>query len=364
MRDEQIKVLIVEDVRSVALALASLLSPFDVVGMAGNGREALRLIRAHEPDVITMDIVLPDVDGIALTRDILAERQVPIIIVSAQVEPERQRLVFDALRTGAYDVIAKSKLLPSHGDSKTAARLVRLVRSAAHRETHPAGSRGRAERRRKDAAAKPTRASGGRRERRRGSPASYAGPPLVAIGASTGGPPLLREILCDLGSAPGGSFLIAQHMAEGFTDGLVRWLDHQSPLQIRTASAGAQPESGCVYFPPTTHHLLLGRDGTLRLEPCGGETICPSVDRLFHSVADVAGARGIGVLLTGMGADGADGLSAMHDRGGLTAVQDKDSCVVSSMPRSALERCPDHAVLPKVEIAPGLLEQIVAVASR
>ena len=216
MEDQSIRVLIVEDSKSTGRALAHLLQSFAVVGIAGTGKEALRMFARHKPDVITMDIHLPDTDGLALTKQILQNRKVPIIVISSMVSPERQGLVFEALRAGAYDVVAKSRFFDTQGRARPRQKLRRLIRAAVH-EHHKTATRASY---RKPLAAQSS------------DPSSRAAPSILAIGASTGGPAVLSDLLSALDVNIKVPILVAQHMAEGFVEGF-RSEDHTSELQSR-----------------------------------------------------------------------------------------------------------------------------------
>lgn len=333
MDDRLVKLLIVDDSRAAAAMLSRVLSPFSVVGTAGTGAEALRLCAETRPDVITMDINLPDTDGLTLTRRILGHRRVPIIVVSTVVSPDNQQIVFEALRAGAYDVVAKARFFDGAGAHGEAERLVRLVRSAAF---------GAAAGRQAAVAAREPVSVAGRRS-------------VVAMGVSTGGPPLLHDVFRALPAAFPAPILVAQHMARGFMEGLAHWLDGQTSLNVRTASHGEVPAAGAVYLPPSGFHLEVAQGGMLLLAAAGAEGHCPSVNRLFESVARVHGPAAICLLLSGMGSDGADGLLAARHAGALTAVQDRDSSIVYGMPGAALRLGAAGDVLPAGGIAGWLL---------
>jgi two-component system chemotaxis response regulator CheB len=183
---------------------------------------------------------------------------------------------------------------------------------------------------------------------------------MVAIGASTGGPAVLRTVLSGLGSDFPAPVLVAQHMAEGFIEGFVRWLDTQTDAGVRIAQAGERPQPAVAYFPPSGHHLTVARHGALDVVPCDGQGPCPSVNRLFRSVADHSGPRALCLLLTGMGSDGAEGLLQAEQSNALTAVQDEETSVVFGMPREALRLGATSCVLSEGEMIPWLVRHVGA----
>jgi two-component system chemotaxis response regulator CheB len=335
MDDRDIKVLVVEDSRSTAMALTRLLSTFNIVGVAATGEDALRLFTRLKPDVVTMDIVLPDMNGIELTRQLLVRRHVPIVIISALVEPARQQLIFDALRAGAFDVVPKSRFLTEKGSSDAGQRFVRLLRTAASRRkptgmAHPAVSEGKK---------------------------NYGKRDILTIGASTGGTAALSTIYSGLTPDFPLPILVAQHMSKGFTEAFVTWLDSHVPITVRIGKEGEIPAPGIAYLPPSGYHLSLVRPGSIHLVPATDEGPCPSVDMLFEAVAEVYGSRGIYLLLTGMGADGASGLLTAKRQRGLTAIQDEETSTIFGMPQAALQAGAAEIILPLPQISAWLAAQ-------
>ncbi len=344
MEDQSIKVMIVDDSRSTAMFLAHRLDCFKIVGIAENGEDALRMNAKLKPDVITMDINLPDMNGLELTRQILEHRSVGIIVVSALLSPDRQELVFEALQAGAYDAIAKSKLLADES-SPTSQKLMRLVRSAARRRqlqsetpAEPAHS----------FAPTPFQAALQTQQRQ-----------VVAMGAATGGPAALREVLSALKSNFKAPVLVAQHMTDSFSLGLVKWLNAQTPLKVCTAENGQTLEPASVYFAPNGYHLTVSTRRCIKLHSHRGEQgPCPSVNLLFQSVALAYGNQALCLLMTGMGTDGARGLLTAKEHNCLTAVQDEASSVAFGMPQQALQLGATRTILPLPKIASWLALQI------
>lgn len=335
--DQDIKILIVEDSYSTSMALKHMLQKFQVTDVASSGAGALRAYQEQKPHVVTVDINLPDMDGLALTRSMLELGNASIVVVSALVSPDNQGIVFDALQAGAYDVVSKSRLLGKDGLAYRGERLAMLMRAAAARQQGRITRRGDAAKSQPRPRVQPT----GEKPTRL-APASRARPPadlsqrnLVAIGSSTGGPTVLKEIFAQLPKDFSMSILVAQHMAEGFTEGLVYWLNTHSDLDVRITQDGERPLPGCGYFPPSGHNLTIDRGGCLRLERCGGSGPCPSVDLLFGSVAKSCAATSVCLLLTGMGSDGAAGMLEAKKRNALTVAQDEATSLVFGMPGSA-----------------------------
>jgi two-component system chemotaxis response regulator CheB len=333
-----IKLLIVDDSKSTARLLRSLFSAFNVVGVAANGQEALDLNSKLRPDVITMDLHLPDMDGLELTRQILANRRVSIIVISSLLSGKRQNLVFEALRAGAYDAVPKSNLV-SDNSEQSSNRFTKLITAAAKRQFSL----------RKNNLIKPSVL------RIREKASSKKVRKIVAIGASTGGPAALRTIFSSLTGGFGLPIVVAQHMAESFVRGFVGWLNTQTRLEVRIAQAGQILNPAVVYFPPAGHHISISPASRIVLEPHHGDNeLCPAIDLLFYSVAKVYREKAICLLLTGMGADGAQGLLTAKRCSCLTAVQDEPSSVIFGMPQQALKLGATRRVLPLGQIAEWL----------
>ena len=344
----KIKVVVAEDSASARELLVSILSAdpqLKVIGQARDGEEAVALVARLRPDVVTMDIVMPGMGGLEATRRIMASNPVPIVIVSASWKALEVKSTFETIRAGALAVLSKPSGPGSPDFERSAERLRRTVVAMSQVKvvTHrPAGS---------ERPSTPERSS-----RDPGAPSLS----VVAIGASTGGPEALRELLTLLPKELPVPVLVAQHLSAGFLDGLLSWLAESTGQRVERAVAGQSPLPGRIYFAPEEEHLELSPSGRLVLTPAGDQDLlCPSADRLLSSVALVHGPRAAGVVLTGMGKDGAQGLKAMHDRGALTFAQDKPSSVVYGMPGEALRLGAATYVLPPRLIA-HLLEQTLA----
>ncbi|HEU4383553.1 MAG TPA: chemotaxis-specific protein-glutamate methyltransferase CheB [Anaeromyxobacteraceae bacterium] len=307
---------------------------FEVVASAADGNEAALLAKQLRPDVITMDINMPDADGFSGIARIMAETPTPILVLT--VNPE-ETVGFRALSLGALDILEKPQAdadLDDYGATlRSRLRLLAGVRVIRHlrglRAPRPAPAR-----------------VGARAE-------------VVVVGASLGGPRALAALLRALPAGFAAPVLVVQHIAEGFTDGLANWLDQESRLTVRTARDGDRLGPGLVLLAPTGHHLVLSR-GLARLSdapPVDG--FRPSVTPLFLSAAEAYGSRVCSVILTGMGRDGAEGLKAVKRAGGQTIAQDEASSAVFGMPRAAIETGSVDRVLPLEEI-PRALQELTA----
>jgi len=355
---KMIKVLIVDDSRVAQEFLAHILSSdpvIHVVGVVGDGADALAAVQAKQPDVITMDIHMPQVDGFEATRAIMESTPTPIVIVSASVRAKDAIATFQALEAGALAVVLRPPGI-GHPDYEAAARdLVQTVKLMSEIKVMKRARRTTSERLHAGplAISLPPVAA---------SPAVAAQPPtshavqMIAIGASIGGPPVLHKILSLLPPNLPVPLLIVQHIAPGFVEGFVDWLSEASHFPLHIAIHGKQPWPGHGYVAPDGAHL--GIDGANRLvlsahAPENGSR--PSVAYLFRSMAQVLGPASIGILLTGMGRDGADGLKMLKDKGAITIAQDAASSVVHGMPGEAIKLGAATYILPPEGIATALV---------
>jgi two-component system chemotaxis response regulator CheB len=355
-----IRVVVVDDSPTARKLLVTLLQSaggIQVVGVAADGEEAVRLTKRLRPDLVTMDVFMPKMDGLEATRHIMRHTPTPIVIVTASLERDDVDVAFEALRSGALTAVRK----PSMALPETCEQVIQSVRLMA--EVPVVHRWGRDEKSYPDVKL-PDPVSPAKPAPARGEPA----PPLtsaqqrvqvVGIASSTGGPAALAAIL---GALPGDyalPILIVQHVTNGFTVGLAEWLNGETPLRVRVATYGDIPEPGVVLIAPDDHHMQVNRLGNVALSqesPYRG--LRPSANYLFHSLASVHGPRAMGVVLTGMGDDGAEGMQALHQAGGLTLAQDKASCVVYGMPREAVTRNAVDMVLPLHQISDVLRQQV------
>jgi two-component system chemotaxis response regulator CheB len=366
-----ITVLVVEDSLLHCDLLTHILNSdpeIQVVGSARNGVEALDAVRKYRPSVVTMDIVMPIMDGIEATRCIMETQPVPIVIVSALLSAQETEKTRQALAAGAVATIEKPPG-PAHADHvRHAKQLVRLVKTMSEIKTVRRWSSkcGQsslpgapttsvvdntpsdlpAERKAGQSASATFEAATGQqvRELQQNAPAQLrVGEPrpldlkLIVMGASTGGPPVLRTILAQVAPHLSVPVLVVQHISPGFLDGLRHWLQETTGLPTLIATDGIKALPGHVYLAPDEQHMGITSGGRIVLSTASAESgLCPSVAHLFDSVAQTCPRTTAGILLTGMGRDGAEQLKQMRDKGALTIAQDKDSSVVHGMPGEAI----------------------------
>ncbi len=316
-----------------------------VVGEARNGEEAISLCERLRPNIITMDIRMPRMDGYEAIRWIMAERPRPIVVLTSTQSEIELGVSYRAIDAGALTVMGKPHGLP--GDDPEADQLIATLKALA--EVKVVRRRPWLQKER------PSSVVGRTRCVKAGAPVR-----LIAIGASTGGPPSLQGILQGLPADLAVPIVAVQHISRGFTAGLARWLSETTPLRVKVADPGEPLAPGTVYLAPEDRHLLVTQNSSAMLStaaPVGG--FRPSVTVLFESVAEHYGAGAIGVLLTGMGDDGARGLKAMHDAGAHTIAQDEASSIVFGMPKEAIALGATREVLPLEQIA-GRLANLLA----
>jgi two-component system chemotaxis response regulator CheB len=341
-----IRTLLIDDSPMVLHILQRMLSRFpeiQVVGTAANGREALDLLPALNPDVICVDLHMPIMDGLEFTREAMNSYPRPILVVSVSVEPGSPN-IFRLLEAGAVDILPKPRDILGANLDKLANELVSKIRIL---------SGVRVFRRHNNASV--------------ATPAAMARPPvslprpqtlprMVVIGASTGGPQALREILGSLHANFPLPVVCVQHIGSSFLSEMVMWLAEICPLPVRKAAHGEAPQAGIIYFAPEDVHLELDNDGgrfVLSLAaPIDGHR--PSVTVTMRAAARCFGAGAVGVLLTGMGRDGADGMADIAEAGGITIAQDEASSTVYGMPKQAVELGAVQHILPLEQIAPVL----------
>lgn len=324
----RVRVMVVEDspvVRDFLTHILNLAPDLQVVGVAHDGEQAIAMACDTRPDVITMDIHMPRMNGFEATRRIMETHATPIVIVSGSSSVEESVTAFRALEVGAVAVVPRPHGLGHPEFASSTARLVETVRLMAgvkvvRRWPQRGGDIG---------SAPPVAPVLARSDVR-----------LVAIGASTGGPAALVTILSALPKKTlPFPVLIVQHICDGFTAGLREWLEQASGLPVHIAVPGELPLSGHVYVAPKGFHMGVRSSGHITLDaapPENGQR--PSIEYLFRSVAAGFGIHAVGILLTGMGTDGAEALKLIRDCGGMTIAQDEASSVVHGMPGEAIRR--------------------------
>ncbi len=314
----EIRVLLADDSPTMRRALTVLLAQdprLEVVGTARDGEEVLQMARFLKPDVISMDVQMPKLDGLEATRQIIDSCPTRIVVVSSHSADAEMNISFNAIQAGALEIFAKPTVSTPAELADWGARLADLLVKVAEMplklvhasETHSSLIL---------------------------EPGSF---PLEIFGlaASTGGPPVLVELLGKLPAALPIPLLIAQHITQGFTDGFQRWLSRSCQLKVETAEAGQRPRPGYAYLAPDGRHLEVEKGVFKTEKPTVG--FCPSGNRLLSSLALNYGSRAGGAVLTGMGEDGGRGLLEIKQAGGITAAQAESSCLVYGMPRFAKE---------------------------
>ena len=330
-----LKVLVVDDSLTARQLLTSIINrsgDMEVVGEASNGEQAYRLVSELSPDVLLMDIVMPKLDGLDATRKIMQTTPLPIVLITSGLDVNETGIAFQAMQAGALSVLQKpSAMNPAEiNHVRNTVRSMSQVKVIHHYTRHYHQSSN-------------VNLSSDR-------PAIK--PEVVAIASSTGGPAALAHILSNLPATFPLPILIVQHISGDFVESLAKWLEQVCPLNVRVAKGGELPRTGDVYIAPGNAHLYVKSSGRLALDTVlGSWRYMPSCDVLLHSVAEVYPARSIGIVLTGMGDDGADGLRALYTTGALTCAQDEDTSVVYGMPYEAVQRGGAQHVLPLDEIA-------------
>ncbi|MFN9744932.1 MAG: chemotaxis response regulator protein-glutamate methylesterase [Betaproteobacteria bacterium] len=355
MPGPKIRVVVVDDsalVRGLLMEIIDRQPDMCCVGAAADPLQAREMIRTHNPDVITLDVEMPRMDGLDFLSRLMRLRPMPVVMVSTLTERGAD-VTLKALELGAVDFVAKPKIGVADGLRQLGADITEKIRAAAR----------------------------ARVARRAGPPAPAPGAPpqgphapvaslgrlstekVIFIGASTGGTEATRELLAEL-PADSPAVMITQHMPPGFTKSYAARLDSLCRIRVAEARDGERVLPGHAYVAPGGFHLSVERSGANYVaRVADGDPVNrhkPSVEVLFDSAARVVGRNALGVMLTGMGADGARAMKTMRDAGSFNLVQDEASCVVFGMPREAIAHGAAHEVLPLNRIAPRLLEWLRA----
>ncbi len=325
---EKIKVLVVDDSALMRKLIPQMLEAdpeIEVVGTAMDGTFCLKKIEELKPHVVTLDLQMPGMNGIDTLKEIMRRQPLPVIVVSSH-STEGASVTLKALGLGAFDFVTKPRDATSHM-TETARELIAKIKAAAVGKLLRPGS----------LLGVPTRAEK--------LSTTKSGPPpskLVAIGISTGGPQALEFLLAQLPPDFPGAIVVVQHMPEGFTEMFARRLDEVCSLRVKEAKSGDILQAGRVLICPGSRHMRVKHmdkgDIVVLNDDARVNGHRPSVDVLFHSVAEEFGSWAVAALMTGMGDDGAEGLGAVKKAGGMTIAQNEESCVVFGMPKAAIER--------------------------
>lgn len=345
---QTIRVLVVDDSAYIRKVVSQMLSrsPFiEVVGTARNGREALEKVAELDPDVVTLDLIMPELDGVGFLREQMARRPIPVVVVS--IASESGELAFQALQAGAVDFVQKPTALATERVFEISDELIAKVKAAASVSLSHL------------------------KEIVEAAPPAHPAPPprraglvdIVVIGVSTGGPQALRLLIPQLPADLPVPVAIVLHMPVGYTELYAQKLDELAPLKVIEAREGDEARPGVVLLAPAGRHLTLMRATdervTAHLDIRPMDTLHrPSVDVLFRSAAEAYDGRVLGVVLTGMGSDGKEGAAWIKARGGLVFTEAEETCVVYGMPRSVVEAGLSDRAIPLHDMAKAILEVV------
>jgi len=329
-----IKVLIVDDSPTVRLLLEFIFeqnSDIKVVGKLSNGKQAVEDIKKYNPDIITMDIDMPVMNGLEATRQIMSSNPIPIIVITAKNNASDVKISMEALAAGALTVIEKPKGLNIAKNVAITNKLIQVVKTYSQVKVIKRSS-ARHER---------TIAASAQQEKELicETPVSneWKNRNYIAIGISTGGPDLLKKIFMSVSDKFPYPILVVQHITDGFLEGMVTWLNSFTNASVKIAVQGEFLHPGNIYFAPNNYNMGVVSN-RISLQPREAEALfCPSVKHLFHSFLKPDASKTIALLLTGMGNDGAVELKQLRDNGALTIAQDKKSSVIFGMPNEAIK---------------------------
>jgi two-component system chemotaxis response regulator CheB len=371
--NDPIRVVIVDDSALMRRMIAAMLArdpAIQVVGEARDGHEGIRVVEALRPDLVTMDVIMPGLDGLATTEHLMAYCPTPILVLTGSLNSGEVDITFKMLGAGALEVVEKPSGSHPALIERATRDLIRRIKVLARVKvvTHLRGRR-----RLSDANAQvhlapqmpATEQAGGLP---RPFTDEFALPrlpiakpvpfPLIVMGASTGGPRVIHRILSDLPADLPAAILIVQHIAEGFSNGMVEWLQSASPLPVLLATEGLSIRQGVVLVAPDQRDIMITTEQTIHLTKSPLLIQRPSIDIAMQAAAEIFAANAIGVLLTGMGRDGAFGLLAIRRCGGHTIAQDEQSCAIFGMPRAAMQLLAVDEVLVPAQIALRLVDLV------
>ncbi|MBN1521527.1 MAG: chemotaxis-specific protein-glutamate methyltransferase CheB [Candidatus Aureabacteria bacterium] len=345
--DKKIRVLIVEDSPLICKILTKIFNTdeeIEVAGIANDGKKAVEYAMSLKPDIITMDINLPIMNGFEATKKIMAYAPTPILIVSSSLYTVEMNLAFKAISFGALDVVEKGPMETQDNIDKFGKTIVEKIKllSKVKVITHP-------EAKIADIGLRTTKTF----------KEELAGNKIVGIVSSTGGPKALLDVITGLPDDFKFPVVIVQHIVPGFTSGLIDWLQSESGKKISLASGGSVVQPGQIYIAPENYHTQILHDGRIHLlatPPYQGHK--PSGNILLRSLADSYGPNSIGVILTGMGSDGCEGLMEIRRKGGRTLAQDEVTSIVYGMPKVAFETGAAEKIFPIEKIGQEIIKLI------
>lgn len=343
---EKIKILIIDDSALVREALKEVFSTdseLEVIGMANDPYEAAKMLRTAVPDVITLDLQMPRMDGLTFLRKLMQQHPIPVVVISSLTQKGKESAM-KALEYGAAEVLGKPRISTSADFASSSEKLCHTVKAASNA--------------RPSILKKPTPRTNPRDVDDTLPKHRIIRDSIIAIGASTGGTEAIKTVLQSMPSN-GPGILIVQHMPAGFTHQFAMRLDRECPLAVKEAEDGDRVEPGRALIAPGNMHMYLRKSaGQYFVAVKEGSPVnrhMPSVDELFFSVAKVAGKKALGVIMTGMGKDGAKGLLEMRKNGARTIAQDEKSSVVFGMPREAIHVGAAGHVESLTDISPRLV---------
>jgi two-component system, chemotaxis family, protein-glutamate methylesterase/glutaminase len=325
----KIRVLVTDDSLFMRAAIKKILAAdprFEIIGEAKDGRDAVAKVQALKPDVCTMDFNMPLLDGAGAVREIMKTRPTPVVMLSAHTK-EGARETFEALAAGAVDFLAKPSGEVSAELARIGPSLIAKLAAAAHAKPQAMVQ-----------LPKPSSPGIHITASHTLPGVALVGPKVVVVGVSTGGPAALGRFLPRFPAETSLALIIVQHLPGGFTAALAERLDGMCAIRVKEAADGDRAEHGLALIAPGDRHLECNPDGSVRIVD-GPEVngVKPSADVTMRSAAQVFGRRCVGVVMTGMGRDGCDGMRAIKSAGGATLVQDESSCVIYGMPRACVE---------------------------
>lgn len=348
-----VRVLIVEDTATIRFILKKILNSdpdIEVVGEAADGAEAIKRVEELKPDLVTMDIRMPKMNGFEATQEIMQRCPTPILVISASVESEDLNIAFNAIKAGALDIVEKPKGNLSFDFQKIGSRIIQKVKILSEvrvitRRPRPLTQSGQVQKTvRSNRSNEITHQTG-------------MEPEIVGIVSSTGGPKALLQLLKELDPTFPLPICIVQHITPGFGEGLVQWLNTESKLNIKFVEHGEILKPGTVYFSKDDHHMEVKERGVICLNNRPAVVgLRPYGNYLLDSIAEHYGGNSIGVILTGMGRDGAEGVRRMKMKGAFTIGQDEETSVVYGMPKEAYDIGGISIQLPLGKISKQLME--------